>query len=227
MRPSFLVVVLLAACSSPAPEARRAVEGQAALDPEPPREEPLGAPGSPSEPVAASDEPCPRIGPPLPPGSMSMGPSLVGGLYPSDVDAMLAALPERAGEWTRVRGGATQRGVAGVATPNATATMARAGVEVRIDVSDLIHRCRCTPGMGEALRDRALRHELGAREARTLGGSPAVAVRAPESAWVEAWVADRCHVRVEGAAPLEAILEVAGHIDFVALRVPCAARSDP
>jgi hypothetical protein len=218
------LAALIAACSStarssdPPAELPERVEERAAA-PEAPPEATL-----PAE-VSTDDEPCPPFHPPLPVGSMSMGPSLVGGLYPSDLDAMLAALPEHAGAWTRTRSGTTQRGTAGVAMPNATATLARGDDEVRIDVFDLIHRCRCTPGMGETLRDRVLAHAEGGREARTFGGSPGVIIRSDGATTVEAWVGDRCQVRVAGAVTAEQLLVVTAGVDWERLRAPCAARA--
>jgi len=183
MRTSALALIFVAACGSSQPASEPAARPESTRAPAP--VEPA-TPAAPPAPAPQDDELCPRFE--LPVGSMSMGPSLVGGVYPSDVDAMLAALPERAGEWSRLpgRSGANQRGMAGMATPSATTTLGRgegaSALEVRIDVSDLIHRCRCRPGMGEGLRARVLAAGTGDREARTNGNPPALILRHDGSA---------------------------------------------
>lgn len=228
-------MVFVAACGSSSPTSEPAArpESTSASAPDEPRgavtvEAPSDVAEAPPAPAPPDDELCPRFE--LPVGSMSMGPSVVGGSYPSDVDAMLAALPERAGAWSRLpgRSGANQRGTAGMATPGATTTLGRgqgpSAMEVRIDVSDLIHRCWCRPGMGEGLRARVLAAGTGDREARTVGGSPAMILRRGGGASVEVWVEDRCEVRIEGAVPETELLAIASEIDWERLRAPCAAR---
>ena len=184
----------------------------APTNPAPPSDETSG-PTSPAElcPVLADPQPIAGSGHSIaPPGVIS------------DLDAMLAAIPTQLGPRTRAETHVIPRGTAGTASPHVAAVMAHGAEQVRVDVYDLVHVCRCHAGDG-LLRRRYAVDTGGPSESLELGGWPSLVAHASGGTFVHVWVADRCQVTLEGA-PEASLLEVARGLDWAALGRACGAQ---
>ena len=87
------------------------------------------------------------------------------------------------------------------------------GTRVGVEVTDLVHVCSCSAGMGATLQRR--RVDAGAASS-SVSDHPAARGEGPE---LEVWVNDRCSVRV-WAAPADVLNEVSAITGI--RRIPCA-----
>lgn len=170
--------------------------------------------------TSASEEPlCPVLSAERPPETGGLPPSLAEGTV-TDLDRLTAAFPTSAGAWSRTQVNAMPRGAAGHWSPVAAASYTRDGVSILVHVDDLVHVCRCVPGMGVSLRDAEQSRSGGVVE--TLRGHPALRLETPPQ--ILAWVNDRCSVRIAGGTTAADVAEVEGALDWSAIEATCARR---
>ena len=155
-----------------------------------------------------------------------IAPSANGEAIGTDLDALAAAVPERAGGLRRRDLSSWARGDAGHWSPGVAASYPYEDDDLTIVVDDLIHVCSAEPGMGEVLQRRRLAASEGARPVE-VAGHPAVIGESPErGAELRAWINDRCAVRVSAFAPLAVVRSVADAIDWAALAAACPAHAE-
>ncbi|MCA9611978.1 MAG: hypothetical protein H6722_32735 [Sandaracinus sp.] len=162
--------------------------------------------------AATANDPCPVLSDPANQDVGGLVPSLAGDDVPTDLDGLAASLPAVAEGSTIAK---IPRGYAGHWSPEVAAAYERDGVTWRVSITDLVHVCTCTEGMGETLR-----RGVTNAEDRMLGAVPA-RVRPGE---VLVWIHDRCALQVGGQGPTEVAWALAQEIDLDALARACPAR---
>lgn len=201
MRAYFLVTVVVSACSS----------------------SPLPAEQSPPPGAAAADHDyaamCPVLADTRPIGGTPA--SVAGDAVTADLAGLRAAIPTAPAGWTVVGVQDVPRGMAGHASSSVVATLSRGPDQVRLELLDLVHVCRCQPGDGVRLRDRELATRPGERAQHDVGDRPGLTeTRAGGGAMVQVWVSDRCLVSAHGAAVSD-LVPIVESLSWATLAAAC------